>query len=172
VVKHGLLADPELFELCSRGWEALSADWDLVVRRATAVKVRVIEEDPYEQGRRATLNLGHTLGHAIELASGFELKHGEAVAIGMLAAARLAERCGIADSGLADQVLGVLEILGLPTEILPGLDAGQVRAAMRRDKKRARGKARLVLPVRVGEARWGVEMPAEALLNLGVSDQV
>jgi 3-dehydroquinate synthase len=165
VVKHGIIADPDLFELCSRGLADLRADWDAVVRRAMAVKVRVIEEDPYEKGRRASLNLGHTLGHAIELASSFKLKHGEAVAIGMVAAARLAEKSGLAQSGLAAQIGSTLAALGLPVEIPPGLDTQQVRDAMSRDKKRAGGKARLVLPLQIGLVRWGVEMADEDLLN-------
>lgn len=167
VVKHGVLADPALFELCAQGWEALQGNWDEIVRRAMAVKIRVIQEDPYEKGRRATLNLGHTLGHAIELVSGFQLKHGQAVAIGMLAAARLAEELGIGEAGLSQDIAVTLEGLDLPTEVPPGLDREKVLAAMGRDKKRASGKARFVLPVRVGEVRWGIEVEDMDLLSLG-----
>lgn len=166
VVKHGVLADPELFELCGQGMDTLQGNWDAVVRRAMAVKVRVIEEDPYENGRRASLNLGHTLGHAIELVSDFELKHGEAVAIGIVAAARLSEKRGMAVKGLAAQIEAGLMKLGLPIEIPPGMDMDQVRSAMGRDKKRAKGKARLVLPICIGAARWGVEIPDEALIDV------
>ena len=166
VVKHGVIADPGLFELCGQGMGALQADWDQVVRRAMAVKVGVIVEDPFEKGVRASLNLGHTLGHTVELASGFTLKHGEAVAIGMVAAARLAELNDLAENGLAERIEAVLNVIGLPTEIPAGMDKEKVRAAMGRDKKRARGKARLVLPVDIGLVRWGVEMPDEALLDV------
>ena len=158
VVKHGILADPALFDLCSQGWAALQGRWDEVVRRAIAVKAAVIEEDPYEAGRRASLNLGHTLGHAIELASDFRLKHGEAVAIGTVAAARLSERLGLAQSGLAGQIEAALRGLGLPVQTPSWLERGRILAAMGHDKKRAGGKVRFVLPVRIGEARWGVEV--------------
>jgi shikimate kinase/3-dehydroquinate synthase len=166
VVKHGVLADPALFDLCRQGWEVVAQDWAEIVRRAMAVKVRVIQEDPFEKDRRASLNLGHTLGHAIELASDFRLKHGEAVAVGMVFAARLAERMGIAQGGVAQEIVATLQGLGLPTEIPPGLDRQQVLALMGRDKKRAGGTVGFVLPVKIGEVRWGVdvgELSLEAL---------
>lgn len=156
VVKHGVLADPTLFELCSQGWGVLQADWDSVVRRAMAVKVKVIQEDPYEKGVRATLNLGHTLGHAIEVVSKFSLKHGEAVAIGMVAAADLSERLGLAVHGLTKQISTVLENLNLPVKQPAGLDREQVLNVMRFDKKRADGQVRFVLPTRIGEVQWGI----------------
>jgi 3-dehydroquinate synthase len=164
VVKHGVLADPLLFEMSSQGLERLGDRWSRLVRRAVAVKVAVIQEDPFEKGRRASLNLGHTLGHAIELASDFNIKHGEAVAIGMVAAARLAEKNGLAEPGLVGQITRVLERWGLPLEIPPGLDSRRILEGIKRDKKRAGGVARFVLPVRVGEVRWGV--PVENLDSL------
>jgi 3-dehydroquinate synthase len=167
VVKHGVLADAELFSLCSRGWEAARANLDEIVRRAMSVKIRVIQEDPYERGKRAALNLGHTLGHALELASGYHIRHGEAVAIGMVQAARLAERRGLAVPGLADEIAEVLRTLGLPVEIPAGLDMQRLLAGIGVDKKRKAGKLRLVLPTRIGEVRWGVEIddPAELLFD-------
>jgi 3-dehydroquinate synthetase len=129
-----------------------------IVRRAMAVKVRVIQIDPYEQNERAKLNLGHTLGHAIEHASGYRLRHGEAVAIGMVAAARLSERLGIGERGLAETIERVLRGLDLPTEVPPDLPRERVLQAIGVDKKRASGKVRLVLPVRIGEVRSGIEI--------------
>lgn len=151
VLKHGLIGDPHLFELCSHGWEAVQGRLDEIVRRAVAVKARIIQEDPYEKGRRAALNLGHTLGHALEVASDYRLRHGEAVGIGMLAAARLAEHHGIADPGLAGQIEAALAGLGLPTLAPAGIDPARMRAAIGLDKKRSSGKMRLALPVRPGE---------------------
>jgi len=158
VVKHGVIADPELFELCSHGWGAVQDHLDEIVRRAMAVKVRIIQDDPYERGRRASLNLGHTLGHAIESASDYRLKHGEAVAIGMLHAARVAERIGLSATGLAGSIADTLVGLGLPTEVPSGLDRQRILSAIGVDKKRAAGKVRWVLPVRIGEVRWGIEI--------------
>ena len=164
VVKHAILADPELFKLCGQGLQGVGDRWAWLVRRAVAVKVAVIREDPYERGRRASLNLGHTLGHAIELASDFRIRHGEAVSIGTVAAARLARQMEIAETGLVEEIVQVLEAWGLPVEIPHGLDPQRIIEGARRDKKRAGGVARFVLPVRIGEARWGI--PVENLNGL------
>lgn len=159
VIKQGVLGDPALFALCAQGLEALHGRWGELVRRAMAVKVQVILEDPYERGRRASLNLGHTLGHALELVSDFRLRHGEAVAIGMLAAARLSEHMHIAAPGLAQQLADALQRCGLPTSLPPDVDRARLLAAMQLDKKKAAGKVRFVLPERIGAVRWDVEIP-------------
>lgn len=167
VVKHGLLADPELFDLCAEGFARLRADVSgEFVSRAMAVKIRAIEQDPYEKGIRASLNLGHTIGHGIEKASGFALRHGEAVAIGMVAEARVSERMGLAHRGLADLIIGVLKGIGLPTEIPANLDCVSVREAIQLDKKRAAGIVRFALPIRIGEARVGVAVEEKVLVEV------
>jgi 3-dehydroquinate synthase len=158
VVKAGVIGDPALFALCAQGWQAVQSDWDEVVRRAMAVKIRVIQADPFEKGQRASLNLGHTLGHALEAASGFRLRHGEAVAIGMVAATRLSERLGLAETGLAEQIRSTLIGLGLPTEIPNGLDRRVILDGMRYDKKRSNSLVRFALPIRIGEIKVGIEV--------------
>jgi len=163
VVKHGIIGDAWLFDLCAvlNGIEGVLKEPDFleeVVRRAMAVKIRIIEEDPYEQGRRAELNLGHTVGHALEAASGYSLRHGEAVAVGMVAEARLAEHIGLAEKGLSGRIAAALSQLGLPVMVPPGMDMNAVLDAMEHDKKSRGGKARFALPVRVGEVRAGVEI--------------
>jgi shikimate kinase / 3-dehydroquinate synthase len=165
VLKHGILGDPVLFERCSRGWQAVRAELDPIVRQAMSVKLRIIQEDPYERGERASLNLGHTLGHALEQASDFRIKHGEGVAIGTLAAARLSEQMGLAQAGLSATIEQALDRLGLPIRVPLGLERERILSAMTLDKKRQMGKIRLVLPVRIGASRWGVEVdnPAQLL---------
>ena len=158
VVKHGIIADPELYALCAEGWDAVNARLSEVVRCGMAVKLKMIEEDPYEQGIRAALNLGHTIGHAVELVSGFSLLHGEAVAIGMVAEARLAERLAVAGSGMSEALERVLTGLGLPIEIPKGLERDKLISAMKVDKKKKSGVVRFALPVKIGEVRVGVEM--------------
>ncbi len=163
VLKHGVLRDPGLFAICARGWDALQGeDWNALVRRAMAVKVQYILNDPYEQGERAALNLGHTIGHAIEQASGFGLRHGEAVSIGMVAAARLAVRAGMAEAGLVDQICGALVGLGLPVSMPVGMDADQVLALTHNDKKKRGGQLRFVLPVKIGEVCYGIPLDLDA----------
>jgi len=141
---------------------------DILVARAMAVKIGIIQQDPYEQGIRAALNLGHTLGHAVEQASGFTLRHGEAVAIGMVAEARLAERLGVAEeAGLGERLTSLLKRLGLPTEIPPDIDRAALQRALLLDKKNEAGTVRLSLPVRVGEVRTRVPLPPAAAGAVG-----
>ncbi|HEX2997715.1 MAG TPA: 3-dehydroquinate synthase, partial [Anaerolineales bacterium] len=151
VVKHGVISDPELFEMCARGLDCVLGDLEQVVRRAMAVKVKVIEEDPYERGFRAALNLGHTVGHAVELVSRFQLRHGEAIAIGMVAEAKLAEQLTVANKGLAGTIGDVLQKLKLPIQIPEALPREEIIHAMRVDKKKNAKAIRFALPARIGK---------------------
>src|SRR6266498_4176801 len=151
VVKHGIISDPELFDLCSRGLDWIKANLEEIVKRAMVVKIKVIEEDPYEKGFRAALNLGHTVGHAVELVSKFQLRHGEAVAIGMVTEARLAEHLALASNGLSDMIRKVLSAIGLPTQIPEGLPRDEIIQAMKTDKKQFNGVVRFALPVEIGK---------------------
>jgi 3-dehydroquinate synthetase len=123
-----------------------------------AVKIEVIQKDPYERGPRAALNLGHTIGHAIETLSNYRLRHGEAVAIGMVAEARIAEHLGIAEAGLSVTIADVLRRHHLPTEIPMEYSGVEILNAMRVDKKRSGGSVRFALPVRIGEVRTGIRV--------------
>ena len=150
VVKHGIISDPELFRLCSRGLDWVKAHLEEIVKRAMAVKIEIIEADPYEKGVRATLNLGHTVGHAVELVSKFELRHGEAIAIGTVVEAQYAERIGVAPKGLSTLIADVLLKLGLPTQIPDQLPAEEIMRAMQVDKKKHSKAIRFALPVEIG----------------------
>jgi 3-dehydroquinate synthase len=158
VVKHGVIGDEGLLARCREGLEAVRRDPSAIVGRAMAVKIRRIEADPWEQGARAALNFGHTIGHALERAAGFRLRHGEAVAIGMVVEARLAARIGLADRRLADEIASVLIGLGLPTKVPRGVRAGDLRAAAGFDKKRRNGEVLFALPRRLGEMEVGVKV--------------
>ena len=151
VVKHGIISDPELFQSCSRGMGWVKENLEEIVKRAMAVKIKVIEEDPYEKGIRAALNLGHTVGHAVELVSKFELRHGEAIAIGTVVEAKYAEQIGIARKGLTDEIAGTLSNLGLPVQIPKGMPRGEIIRAMRVDKKKNSKAIRFALPVEIGK---------------------
>ena len=163
VLKAGIIADPALFELCAQGWETVMGRLDDIIRRGMAVKVGLIQADPYEKGARAALNLGHTVGHALELASGYKLSHGEAVAVGMLFEARLAEELGLARQGLAQEILAALQRLGLPVSLPSGLATLAILDAMRVDKKKVSGDLRFALPVEIGQVQVGVQVSGSDL---------
>jgi len=150
VVKHGIISNPELFALCSRGMDWVKEHLEEVVKYAIAVKIKVIEEDPYEKGVRAALNLGHTVGHAIELVSKFNLRHGEAVAIGTVTEAAYAERIGLAEKGLVETIAETFRALGLPTQIPDELPREEIIRVMRVDKKKSAKSIRFALPVEIG----------------------
>jgi shikimate kinase / 3-dehydroquinate synthase len=159
-VKTGIIGDPLLFRQIEEHGPA-PLPW--IVRRAVAVKAAVVEADPYERGVRATLNLGHTFGHALELLSGYALAHGAAVAVGLVASARLAARLDQADPELAPRVAAVLGRLGLPTAYR-GHRPAEIWAAMGTDKKRRGGRLRFVLPRAVGEVVVSDAVPREDVL--------
>ena len=167
VVKHGIISDPELFDLCAAGLELerVKDNLEQIVKQAMAVKIKVIEEDPYEKGFRAALNLGHTVGHAVELVSKFELRHGEAIAIGMVVEAKLAERLRVAGEGLSDKIAGVLSPLGLPVQIPEHLPRGEIIQAMRMDKKKAAKAIRFALPAEIGRVELVDVSDLEAVLD-------
>jgi len=138
VVKTGLLAGRPLWELPE----------EEMIRAAAAFKCAVVLSDPEERGRRAILNLGHTFAHALEAASGYALPHGDAVALGLLAALRL-----------SGQPTDVVEEVLAPRPV--ALDPEAAWAALARDKKTRGGRPRLVLLDGPGEPRYGVELPEE-----------
>lgn len=157
-VKHGFIADGTLVDWCEAHGDELAAVAPgptlELVERCCRIKAAVVEEDEREAGRRAVLNLGHTLGHAYERLVGYgRLTHGEAVALGMVWAARLSERLGEAPAGLEDHVVRVLGAMGLPAEVgdaaLPGLD--ELIDAARTDKKADGDSVRFVLLQSAGQ---------------------
>ncbi len=147
IVKHGILGAPDLFrQLEGEG----PANLTQMIADAVRVKVDVVIEDPFERGRRATLNLGHTFGHAIEQVSGYTLRHGEAVAIGTVAAARMAVALNRCDAQTASRIEKCLDRLDLPTNTR-GLDLENVYAMMFKDKKRSGRLLRFIIPQAIGD---------------------
>ncbi|MCK6568054.1 MAG: 3-dehydroquinate synthase [Chloroflexi bacterium] len=151
VVKHGIISSPDLFAMCRRGMGWVKDNLEEVVKHAMAVKIKIIEEDPYEKGFRAALNLGHTVGHAVELVSRFELRHGEAIAIGMTAEAKYSARVGLASQSAVEAIESTLEALGLPTRIPENMPREEIIRAMRVDKKKNAKSIRFALPVEIGK---------------------
>lgn len=167
VVKHGIISDPDLFAMCQRGMDWVKANLEDVVKRAMAVKIKVIEEDPYEKGIRAKLNLGHTVGHAVELVSKFELRHGEAISIGMAAEVRYAARVGLASQSTVEAIELTLSKLGLPIHIPADMPREKIIQAMRVDKKKNAKSTRFALPVEIGKVELVNVDDLESVLDDG-----
>lgn len=161
VIKHGLLADPELLDP-ARYDQQNAAD---LVHRAIQVKVDVVQADPYEQGPRAHLNLGHTFAHAIEQVTQYAWPHGEAVGVGLLAAIRLSHRLALCDDDLPEQVADLLLAAGLPTRT-NGLDPEALYAAMHTDKKWKNGRSRFILLREVGVPLIMEDVPQATILDI------
>lgn len=154
VIKHGVLADPNLFgELCRHPINAHDyADVEMarIVARNVEIKRDVVNADEREQGIRQTLNLGHTLGHAIEAASEYQLGHGSAVAAGLCCVARATEALGWTEQGTAELILTACRAHGLPTGT--SLPHEVIRRYAIHDKKRHGQTVNLVVPKRIGSA--------------------
>lgn len=159
VLKHGLLADAGLLDAALHTPERATE----LIARAVQVKVDVVQADPYEKGIRAHLNLGHTFGHAIERVTEYAWLHGEAVAVGLLAAVMLSYRLGMCDIALVNAVEGALKTVGLPIR-LNGLDAGALYAAMATDKKWQGGHSRFVLLAGAQQPRIVEGVPREEVI--------
>jgi len=156
-VKHAAIADAaHLGWLQGQAGPLLARDAatvDQLLRRSIAIKVAVVNEDEHEKGRRATLNAGHTVAHAVEAASGYAILHGEAVAIGLVAEARIGEHLGLTSPGTAATLAQLLETFGLPTALPPGLDREAVLSAMATDKKNLGGHIRFAFIESLGGTR-------------------
>jgi shikimate kinase/3-dehydroquinate synthase len=149
VVKHGIVGDVGLFEILEVGnWKLEIRNWIL---RAMQVKVDLITRDPFEQGERAKLNLGHTFGHALEKLSNYEMRHGDATAIGLVCAARLAARRKMCDDHLAVRIENLLRAIELPTCVPREMITDEILVAMMTDKKRSHNRLRFVLPRALGD---------------------
>jgi 3-dehydroquinate synthase len=171
-IKHDAIRDVDGFTRLEGSIDrALDRDIDylaeLVVHNVT-IKARVIEADPYEQGDRAHLNFGHTFGHAIEQATGHAVTHGQAVALGMVAAARLSRDLGMLTADDAKRIERLIARVGLPTH-RGGLSAQAVTQAMSVDKKIRDGKPRLVLLQGIGHAIVRDDVPISAIERAAAS---
>lgn len=161
IVKAGIIGDPQLFEICAEGEEEVRQKMGEVLARAMGVKIRVIEEDPYERGRRAALNLGHTVAHAVETLSEYQILHGFAVAMGMVAEAQLAYQIGLCSLEVKERIEQTLENLGLPTRLPKQFAPQAIVQAMQTDKKKQLGEVRFALPERIGLVQVGVRLARE-----------
>jgi 3-dehydroquinate synthase len=176
VIKHGVIADAgELDAVRAIASDLLGSTTPpaaiaSLIERSVRIKARVVAADEREVGLRKVLNFGHTIGHGIEAGSDYSLLHGEAIAIGMVAEAEVAERAGIAEAGTRRSLESALEAVGLPTRLPADLDHKRVLMLMQSDKKRRSGALEYAVPKRIGEmvgesAGWAVPIPNESVLT-------
>lgn len=172
-IKHGAIADAAYFDYLAKEAPALLAAeperrdvqaLNYVIEKSVRLKLGVVATDEREAGARKALNFGHTIGHAIEMLSGYSMRHGEAVGVGMLLEAAAAEREGITDAGTAARIRSVLVAAGLPTERPSSQSASRILESMRADKKSRAGVTEYSIPRRIGmmaaaDSGYAVRLP-------------
>lgn len=170
IIKHSLINNPSLFaRIENAAWEAPAQQTPAALQglivEAIQVKRNIVQEDPFELGRRALLNLGHTFAHAIEWVSAFQIEHGHAVAMGLVAAAHLSARLGHCPGEVQQRIETALEHSGLPTRIPAHLDSQELYKAMGHDKKKMGRSLRFVLLRDIGDAFLENDVPETAVLH-------
>ena len=170
VIKYGAIVDAPFLDWLDADADGLLAGDDAVlaeaIARSCAHKAAIVERDPFERGERALLNFGHTFGHAIETEQGYGgLNHGEAVAVGMVLAARLSTLLGLADAADGERLRALLARFGLPTALPPDLDPAALVARMRLDKKAQGSGLRFVLWNGAGKARVVADVAEARVLD-------
>ncbi len=168
-VKHAFIRDGALLSFIETRLDSLISCDPVTMEKLVAwnvqIKAEIVEMDPYEKNQRAWLNFGHTFGHALETVGQYHaLQHGEAVALGMVAAARLSEKRLGLNSAITARLIALLDRIGLPTR-LPGLDAGAIFNAMKTDKKNRDGALRLVLLADIARPEIISDVPAEQVFQ-------
>lgn len=170
VIKYGVIWDADLFsqlEQAKRLDQQRYVSPDLmqaILTRSCQAKAHIVSKDEKESGLRAILNYGHTIGHAVESLTGYRLvNHGEAVAIGMVAAAQIAVELGLWDQEAAIRQRQLIEKAGLPTDLPGNLDIEAILTTLQSDKKVKDGKVRFVLPTQIGTAIVSDQVPADVI---------
>lgn len=153
-IKYGIILDAGFFNYLERNMDKIKSRdakaLETVVYRSARTKAAVVSQDEQDLGLRAILNYGHTVGHAVETVSDFGVSHGQAVAIGMVAAARISNRMGLLSSDNVVRIRELIKSAGLPVE-LPLLEVARLMHAMKHDKKVLQGRVRFILPQTIGE---------------------
>ena len=173
VIKYGVIEDEDFFKVLEANSHHLNTKafedvdtlkaalkvWQTIVTESCKIKARIVEQDEKEKGIRMVLNYGHTIGHAIETVTKYSMyNHGEAVAIGMVAAAMISREMGILDEAAVNRIKTLLEKLKLPTSV-DGLSANKIINGLKVDKKIREGKIKFVLPKKVGKVEIRDDVP-------------
>ena len=170
IIKYGLIFDSEFFQWLQKNMQQIlsndRAAVDYVIQRSCAIKAEIVAQDEKEQSVRALLNIGHTFGHAIEKLTGYgNWTHGDAVAVGMVLAARLSENMSLITPEDVQNIEEILTAANLPIS-LPNIDPAELLAAMQSDKKVKDRNIQLVLLKNIGEAFLTADYSQEDLVNI------
>ena len=148
VIKYGIINDPKLFEILKGG---IRNNIEEIIERCVKNKAAIVEQDEFDTGIRQLLNLGHTTGHAIELCSNLSISHGQAVAIGMCIATKIAVSMNICPASDLDEVISLIKKEGLPTQ--SPFNAKELSSVATADKKREGAKINFILPYGIGNCK-------------------
>jgi 3-dehydroquinate synthase len=170
-VKHGLIADSSYLAWIESNVDAIGKRDPVtlvhLVRRSVEIKSRVVSDDERESGRRAILNAGHTIAHAVEQSSGYVVPHGEAVALGLVAESYLSETLEIGTPGLSGRVSALLNELGLPVRLPPSISLSRLLDSMSRDKKNKKGQVHFAMIAGAGQMHategWTTPVPVRQI---------
>ena len=169
VIKYGIIRDTSILTLLeekgSEGLKGLSDLWPDIVARCLRVKSDVVSRDEHDRGERMILNFGHTVGHALEVITRFQMPHGTAVAHGMAAACRISENMGLIDGSVSKRIESLLDRFGLPTVLPEKASPEAILECLPRDKKASGGKIRWVLLEDLGRAFVTDDVPGELIID-------
>lgn len=170
VVKHGIIKDENYFKYVRSRASYLTGrneeEMQKIVRRSVEIKAEVVEQDEREGGIRAILNYGHTVAHALEVVTEYKgYRHGEAVAVGMVTEAILAESIGVCNTGISGEIVNILVGLRLPVEIGEEISAEALLEAMIHDKKAVNGELKFALPTGIGSCKIVPAVSKESVLE-------
>ncbi|MBN1975047.1 MAG: 3-dehydroquinate synthase [Sedimentisphaerales bacterium] len=174
-VKHAIIADSEYFLFLENNLDSILKRKPDVLKKTAyrncRVKGSVVEEDPHEKNKRRILNYGHTIGHAVEAASGYELLHGEAVSIGIIAAGLIEQEMGLAEHERLDRIRKILKKLGTPIQLPKNITENEIIDLMKRDKKAVNKWPKFVLISNIGEVytkdgQYAVEVKPEIVKKI------
>jgi len=169
IIKYGIMGDYNLFEFLEHESDGIKKRnlslMKSLVGRSCKIKADIVEMDEKELGLRRILNFGHTLGHAVEAASGYSLFHGEAVSIGMVGAAKISHRLDYLDRASCQRIADLIKHYHLPTKIPAGLDTSQIMAFMATDKKSVGGQLHFVLVKKIGAPFVTPEVPSSVVME-------
>ncbi len=168
IIKYGVIADSELFSMLK---QPVQENYEEIIARCVSIKRDIVCEDERDEGKRNILNFGHTIGHAVELCSGYEIPHGFAVAAGMAAMARASFKLGLCTKACRDGIIDMIRLHGLPAEVKFG--AEELFKAALSDKKGGGGTITIIVPREIGrsELRQVTMAELKEIIALGIAEQ-